>query len=186
MEPFIGQVMMFAGNFAPRGWMDCDGRLLAVSQYSALFSILGTLYGGDGRTTFGLPDLRGRAPIGMGNGPGLSAVREGQMGGAEQVTLTVAEMPSHNHAANPQLRASAPASTGPSDSDAPGSTAMLANTGGSFIYSNGAADAQMAPGEVSGTVAIGNTGGNIPVQIRNPYIGMRYIIAIEGIYPSRG
>ncbi|MFY1113097.1 MAG: tail fiber protein, partial [Methanosarcinaceae archaeon] len=96
-EPFIGEIRMFAGNFAPRGWAFCDGQLLPISQNTALFSILGTTYGGDGRTTFGLPDLRGRVPVHAGSGPGLSTVRLGDTGGAETVTLSQAQMPSHNH-----------------------------------------------------------------------------------------
>jgi len=97
MEPLIGQIMMFAGNFAPRGWAFCEGQLLAINQYQALFSILGTTYGGDGRTTFGLPDLRGRVPMHPGNGPGLSSKRLGQKGGSETNTLNVSQLPSHNH-----------------------------------------------------------------------------------------
>lgn len=186
MEPFIGQIMMFGGNFAPRGWAMCDGQLLPISQYSALFSILGTMYGGDGRTTFALPDLRGRAPIGMGNGPGLSDVREGQKGGRETVTLTVNEMPSHNHSANTaNLKSVAPGHTGPGDTDTPGPTAMPANAVGQLIYSNAPADTTMAQGTVTGSVSIGNTGGNQPTDIRNPFIGMNYIIALQGIFPSR-
>ncbi|KRS10186.1 hypothetical protein XM53_22310, partial [Roseovarius atlanticus] len=104
-DPFIGQIVLFGGNFAPRNWAFCDGQLVAISQNSALFSILGTTYGGDGRTTFGLPDLRGRVPIGPRQGPGLTFYREGQKGGAEDVTLTQAEMPSHSHATNVQTTA---------------------------------------------------------------------------------
>ena len=96
-EPFVGEIRMFAGNFAPRGWAFCDGQLLAVSQNDALFSLLGTIYGGDGRTTFGLPDLRGRVPIHAGSGPGLSPRRLGAKAGAENVTLTVNQLPSHSH-----------------------------------------------------------------------------------------
>ena len=96
-EPFVGEIRMFAGNFAPRGWAFCDGQLLATSQNDALFSLLGTIYGGDGRTTFGLPDLRGRIPVHAGTGPGLSPRRLGAKAGAEKVTLTVNELPSHTH-----------------------------------------------------------------------------------------
>ena len=97
-EPFVGEVRMFAGNFAPRGWAFCDGQLLAVSQNDALFSLLGTIYGGDGRTTFGLPDMRGRVAIHAGSGPGLSPRRLGAKAGSEKETLTVNQMPSHTHA----------------------------------------------------------------------------------------
>ncbi|MBD3756388.1 MAG: phage tail protein, partial [Gammaproteobacteria bacterium] len=96
-EPFVGEIRMFAGNFAPRGWAFCDGQLLAVSQNDALFSLLGTIYGGDGRTTFGLPDMRGRIPVHQGSGPGLSPRRLGSKSGAETETLTVNQMPSHTH-----------------------------------------------------------------------------------------
>jgi len=96
-EPFVGEIRMFAGNFAPRGWAFCDGQLLAVSQNDALFSLLGTIYGGDGRTTFGLPDMRGRTPLHAGQGPGLSNRRLGAKAGAENVTLTVNQLPSHRH-----------------------------------------------------------------------------------------
>jgi microcystin-dependent protein len=97
MDPYIGQLMLFAGNFAPRGWAFCDGQLLSIAQNSALFSVLGTTYGGNGETTFGVPDLRGRAPIGMGHGPGLPNITQGQQGGAAAVTLTTAQMPAHSH-----------------------------------------------------------------------------------------
>lgn len=186
MEPFIGQIMLFGGNFAPRGWAFCDGQLLPIAQNQALFSILGTTWGGDGRTTFGLPDLRGRAPVGPRNGPGLSDYRLGQAGGRETVTLTVAEMPSHNHSAQLSLSFTPPASTGPGDSDAPGPTAVPAATGGTFAYSNGAPDTTMAGGPVSGNLTIGNSGGNVPFDIRQPYLAVNYIIALVGIFPSRG
>ena len=102
MEPFLGQLMLVPYNFAPRGWAFCEGQLLPISQYSALFSLLGTTYGGDGRTTFGLPDLRGRVPIGAGQGPGLSNYVLGAKSGVEQVTLTGSQIPSHSHAASTQ------------------------------------------------------------------------------------
>src|SRR5215213_5859350 len=99
-DPYIGEIRMFAGNFAPRGWALCNGQLLSISQNTALFSLLGTMYGGNGQTTFALPDLRGRVPLHFGQGPGLSNYVEGEVGGTETVTLTTGEMPSHNHGAN--------------------------------------------------------------------------------------
>src|SRR6056297_3180065 len=98
-EPFVGEIRMFAGNFAPRGWAFCDGQLLAVSQNDALFSLLGTIYGGDGRTTFALPDMRGRFPLHPGNGPGLPSYRQGQRGGRPELTLNQTELPAHSHSA---------------------------------------------------------------------------------------
>ena len=118
-EPFVGEIRMFAGNFAPRGWAYCDGQLLAVSQNDALFSLFGTIYGGDGRTTFGLPDLRGRFPIHAGQGPGLSNRRLGSKGGAETVTVTANQLPSHTHpikGTNDNATASDPAGQLPAQS----------------------------------------------------------------------
>ncbi|MDF1702801.1 MAG: tail fiber protein, partial [Planctomycetota bacterium] len=102
-DPFLGQIVMFGGNFAPRGWALCDGQLLAISQYQALFSILGTTYGGDGRTTFGLPRMRGRSPVHAGTGAGLSPISLGELGGATSVTLSTAQLPAHTHAATYEL-----------------------------------------------------------------------------------
>src|SRR6476469_8745709 len=96
-EPFLGSIIIFGGNFAPKGWAMCNGQILAINQNTALFSLLGTTYGGNGTTTFALPDLRGRVPVGMGQGPGLSPMTEGQVGGTETVTLTVNQLPNHNH-----------------------------------------------------------------------------------------
>ncbi len=170
MEPFIGEISMFAGNFAPRGWALCDGQLLSISQNSALFSILGTTYGGDGRTSFGLPDLRGRVPIHAGTGPGLSNYRLGQKGGSETVTLTTSQMPSHNHTISASGKS--PNSSSPNNS-------VMATLGPiPGIYSSEVGKkAQMKP--------TGNTGGNQGVDIRQPYATINYIIALQGVYPSR-
>lgn len=171
MDPFIGEVKLFAGNFAPRGWAFCDGQLLPISQNTALFSILGTTYGGDGRTTFALPDLRGRAPIGPRHGAGLSDYRLGQKGGTEHVTLTVSQMPSHNHSIN------AVSATG---NNAAPQNNLLANTAGlDREYSNANHDVQMNPNMV------GNNGGNQSHENRQPYLAINYIIALQGIFPSR-
>jgi len=167
-DPFIGEIIMFGGNFAPRGWAFCDGQLLAISSHSALFSILGTTYGGDGRTTFGLPDMRGRVPIHPGNGPGLSDYRLGQKGGRELVTLSVANLPSHSHdlkGENTEANAINPTS------------AVLAN--GETYKANGTPNAIMKAG------SIGNTGGSQPFDIRQPYLCVNFIIALVGVYPSR-
>lgn len=173
-EPMLGEVILFAGNFAPRGWAFCDGKLLPISSNSALFSLLGTIYGGDGRTTFALPDLRGRTPIGAGTGPGLSTIREGQKAGMESTTLSVTNLPRHNHLV----------STG-----APGFAMHPKETehkyikgANSFITVGNASNTQVA---ISGKNSSELTGGSQAFSIRNPYVGMRYIIALQGTFPSR-
>lgn len=173
-EQLLGSVCVTAANFCPRGFYEARGQLLSIQQNSALFSLLGTTYGGDGRVTFGLPDLQGRAPIGRGNGPGLSSVVEGQVGGQERVTLNQTQMPPHSHTA--QLRGTA--STGNTDSPAGAAPARLPR---SNVYSSAAADTAMA----ASTITIGTTGSGQPVDVRNPYLGMLYCIAAVGIYPSR-
>lgn len=168
MDPILGQLLMFAGNFAPRGWALCDGQLLPISSNSALFSILGTTYGGDGRTTFALPDLRGRVPIHPGSGAGLSAYRLGQKGGTETVTLTVNQIPAHHHTI------AASQEEGTTDE---AENAFLANSS-SQPYST-AADGQLNPS------AVGNTGGNQAHSNIQPYGCVNYIICLQGVYPSR-
>jgi len=169
-EPLLGSIMLFAGTFAPRGWAFCNGQLLPISQNSALFSIIGTLYGGDGRTTFALPDLRGRAPVGAGQGPGLSNYPIGQKTGSEQTVLTTANLPSHTHT----LRAS----SSPGTSNAPGGNVPAVNRDGILHY-GASADADMNSAGVS------NTGGNQPINNVQPVLGMHYCIALQGIFPSR-
>lgn len=172
MEPLLGEIKLFAGNFAPRGWAFCDGQLLSISQNTALFSILGTTYGGDGRTTFALPDLRGRVPLHPGTGPGLGGYFLGEIGGVENVTLTVQELPPHSHSLN------ANAQNG-NTSDPPG--ASLADTKGTDrdYMKSGEVNTQMS------VHSIGITGGGQPHENRQPYLALNYIIALEGIFPSR-
>jgi microcystin-dependent protein len=171
-EPFIGQIVMFGGNFAPRNWALCDGQLLPISQNSALFSLLGTTYGGDGRTTFGLPDLRGRVAMHAGNGPGLSPRGLGQKGGSETQTLNVSQIPSHNHSAQ---------CVGPAgnSNDAVGN--VWADDAGvsSGTYSSGPPTATMS------SAAIGNAGGSGPHNNVQPFQCVNYIIALFGTFPSR-
>ena len=168
-EPFVGEIRMFAGNFAPRGWAFCDGQLLAVSQNDALFSLLGTVYGGDGRTTFGLPDLQGRIPVHAGSGPGLSERRLGSKGGAENVTLTINQLPSHTH----QLRAS---TNLPTDrSPAAHVSAETTND----VYLNSSPVVDMA------TNSINQVGGSRSHTNLMPFLCIHFIIALFGIYPSR-
>jgi microcystin-dependent protein len=158
-EPFIGQVTIFAGNFAPRGWAICDGRLLSIAQNSALFAILGTTYGGDGQVTFALPDLRGRAPIGTGNGPGLTSRALGEAAGTETVTLTVPEMPAHTH-------------TLVVSTTAPGGAAR-------------ALEGELTPNPITTAEGMGVSGGSQPHENMQPYLALNYIIALQGIFPSR-
>lgn len=187
MDPFIGEIVMFGGNFAPRGWAFCDGQLLSIAQNTALFSILGTTYGGDGRTTFALPDLRGRAPIGPRNGPGLSDYRLGQRGGAQTNTLNVTQIPSHNHAATGTVKASSSDGTTNDPTGnilAAGKTPIdRSNIVDANIYTSPAPNTNMAANEV--TVTVGNTGGNQPINNLQPYLAVNYIIALVGIFPSR-
>jgi len=168
MEPFLGEIKMFAGNFAPRNWAFCDGQLLGISQYDALFSLLGTIYGGDGRTTFGLPDLRGRIPIHMGTGPGLSNYRIGQKAGAENVTLTVSQLPPHTHPS---------ASTNAPNAGTARGTLLATQTDVNLYGPN--ATAEMDP-DASRAV-----GGNQQHTNIMPFQCIHYIIALFGIYPSR-
>ena len=169
-DPFVGQIEIVGFNFAPVGWAFCDGSLLPISQNTALFSLLGTFYGGDGIRTFALPDLRGRMAIGQGQGPGLSSMVIGEIGGEEQVTLTLNQIPTHNHVA---MGASASADGLSPTSDVWGTTTV-------YLYSStGSSLVGMNPG------AIGSVGGGLPHENRSPYLVMNFIIALEGVYPAR-
>lgn len=175
-EPYIATVCTTAANFCPRGYMEADGRLLPISQYQALFALVGTNYGGDGRTNFALPDLRSRTPVGasFSNAPGLSPVTLGEKGGVEQVTISAGQMPVHSHAI--QLRGTA--SAGNTDSPAGAVPAKLARSNN---YSSAGGDTNMA----ASAVTVASAGGSQPLNIRNPYTGLLYCIASEGIFPSR-
>ena len=170
-EPFVGEIKMFAGNFAPRGWALCDGQLLAVSQNDALFSLLGTTYGGDGRTTFALPDMRGRIPMHAGSGPGLSQRLLGQKGGSETHSLSINEIPNHTH--------SVQALNKPGDSGNPEDRYWAASSDAPMAYSNADPDVNLA-GE-----AIDSAGGNQSHYNMMPNLCINFIIALFGIYPSR-
>lgn len=173
MEMYIGQIIMFGGNFAPRSWALCDGQLLPISSYSALFSILGTTYGGDGRTTFALPDLRGSVPVHAGTGPGIPSVRLGQRGGAATNILTVQQMPAHAHTA--AVQATNPVGRGEGTTDP---TNGYPAEGGNYATANNVAMA-------ANSVVVGNTGNNQPVNNMQPYVVVNYIIALEGLFPPR-
>jgi microcystin-dependent protein len=187
MDDYIGTIIGWGPNFAPRGWAFCDGSLLPIAQYSALFSLLGTTYGGDGRTTFALPDLRGRVAVGAGQSPGLSQYQQGSKGGEETVTLNAQELASHTHGASASGLALA-ASTGTANTATPGPSAVPAQPEDASrnplpVYTSAAPDTTL--GSVSGDVTIAATGGNQPHENRPPYLVINYIICIEGVYPPR-
>ncbi|PQJ69168.1 phage tail protein [Polaribacter butkevichii] len=187
MDPFIGQIQPFGFNFAPRGWAKCDGQLIAISSNSALFSLLGTTFGGDGRTSFGLPDLRGRSIVHIGHGPGLSSINWGERGGTEQLYVTPANMPSHSHAlvngvANVDVYTTN--NNNPTQESDNGTNTL--GTSGSMpdIYRENPTTADKLGGvNISGATTA--TGGNIPIQSRNPFLGINVCIAEFGIFPSR-
>jgi len=171
-EPFVAEIRIFAGNFAPRGWAFCNGQLLQIAQNTALFSLVGTTYGGDGRTIFGLPNLQDRAPMHPGRGPGLTSRRLGQTGGNDTITLTAAQMASHKHS----LRGtSEPADSADPDGAVLGSSSPLEDR----QYSSQTQVAGMNPSAL-GTSGGGQAHNNLP-----PYLAMNFIIALVGLYPSR-
>lgn len=169
-EPFIGEVRWVGFNFAPRGWALCDGQLLSIAQNTALFAIIGTIYGGDGRTTFGLPDMRGRAMMHAGRGPGLSNRPLGQRSGAERHTLTVSQMPAHSHTLNAGDRAD----------DVKPDDRKLADTGRFRMFNTSpSGEEPMSP------QSLGNTGGNQAHNNMQPFVTAYCIIALQGVFPSR-
>ncbi len=174
MEGTIAEIRMFAGNFAPRNWAFCNGQTLSISQNTALFSLLGTTYGGNGQTTFALPDLRGRVPVGSGNGPGLPSVFLGEVSGVATVTLGLANLPSHNHSMQVNNNI----------------TGMSATAAGNYLNSKtesgeSVAESGLSSGVLLNPATIGNAGGGQPYENRQPYLGMNYIICMFGIFPSR-
>jgi microcystin-dependent protein len=172
MDVYLGLIFLFGGNFAPRGFAFCNGQLLAISQNAALFSILGTTYGGDGQQTFALPDLRGRAPIGFGQGQGLTNFTLGEVGGAESATLLAANLPAHTHTLMGDNTAGGHQYPGPNH-------VLGAATATGLFYSANNPNTTMDP------TSIGATGNNVPFSIRQPYLALNYIIATQGIFPSR-
>jgi microcystin-dependent protein len=177
MEGYLGEIRIFAGNFAPGAWNFCDGSLQSISVYTALFSIIGTTYGGDGQTTFALPDFRGRLPVGTGTGPGLPSYELGQVGGHENVSMTTATMPAHTHATTFSARMPAFSEAGAADPTG----AILASL--TNAYTNSPTDSTLNPFTTS--VTLGTIGQGIPFPVMQPYLALNYIICMEGIYPSR-
>lgn len=201
-EPFLGTVMIWAPNFAPRGWAFCQGQLMAISTNSALFSLLGVVYGGNGQTTFGLPNLAGRVPVGQGQSPGTSSYVLGETSGTENVTLTTAQMPMHNHGATLNevtVEATLQASNAPTSANttvpAQGSylTASPAAPVGpsAQIYSSSPDPSTLvglngvSANVTGGTVAVAPNGSSLPFPVMQPYQCLNYVIALEGVFPSR-
>jgi microcystin-dependent protein len=188
-EPFLGMIITVPYNFAPQGWAFCAGQLLPISQNTALFALIGTTFGGDGVSTFALPDLRSRVPAGSGQGPGLSPYDLGEVGGTENVTLTISQMPAHNHVITlNNLTATANARNTAGNSQSPvGSVPAVEAAGVTATYSNAPANATMAPGTVTvtGTATASVTGSNLPLAILSPFLAVNYCIALQGIFPSR-
>jgi len=173
-EPFLAEIRIFAGNFAPRSWAFCDGQLLPIANNTALFSLIGTIYGGDGRTTTALPNLQGRVPMHPGHGPGLTSRRLGQMVGVERITLNEAQIPSHTHTAR--------GTSGSGNISEPTNASSIASAGADRLYST----------EITSNLvdmafeSMSTTGGSQPHDNMQPYLTLNFIIALQGLYPSRG
>lgn len=172
-EPYIGEIALYPYNFAPRGWAPCNGKLLAIQQYSALFALIGTYYGGDGVRTFALPNLQSATPVGIGQGPGLSNIEIGEVGGQVNVTLNFPQMPSHGHAL---------AGTGTADNVSPVGRVIAKSIEpeGEEVFAYGAPD-----GTTMSPTIVQPQGGNMPFNNRPPYLGLEWCIALEGVFPSR-
>ncbi|MBP6303966.1 MAG: phage tail protein [Bacteroidia bacterium] len=189
MDGYMSEIRLFGGTFAPQGYMLCQGQQMSIAEWTALYALLGTMYGGDGVQSFSLPDLRGRTPMGTGQGPGLSViVDEGETGGTETITMSTSNMPIHNHSASiTALNASATlkAFTTAGSTDQPIGS-YLASTADLYI-APASADTFMAPQSVSGTLSLSlsATGSNTPFSNRSPFLGINFIICVEGIFPSR-
>ena len=172
-EPFIAEVRIFAGNFAPRSWAFCNGQLLPISNNTALFSLIGTTYGGDGRTTTALPNLQGRAPMHPGRGPGLTPRRLGQAIGINDVTLTEEQIPTHSHSFR--------VDSGPSTVTPPSAASAVANSRGINAWQSNTTTNLVDMASES----IGNSGGGQPHSNEQPFLSLNFIIALQGLYPSR-
>jgi len=203
-QPYLGGMCAFGGNFAIRDWSKAEGQLLSIASNSALFSILGTTYGGDGRSTFGLPDLRGRSPIGQGRGPGMNDYRLGQYGGAETHTLSIAQMPAHSHTATTTTSNSVNTSastivlralSGSSNSSDPSNAVLADSPSREQIYNTGAPNVDMHANAIemnlsvvvnsASNTTVNNNGSSHAFNIRGPYLAVTWLVALQGTYPSR-
>jgi microcystin-dependent protein len=178
MEGTIGEIRIFAGNFAPLGWAFCDGTLRSISVYTAAYAIIGDTYGGDGQTTFGMPNLLGRMAVGTGQGPGLPAMALGQIGGKESVTMLTSQMPIHNHVAS--LSVSFPTVSAAGSTGSPQGNSLAGLTGG---YSTDVSDSPL--GNQTVTPAMSVAGSGMPFSIMQPVMALNYVVCLEGIFPSR-
>lgn len=170
MEPFIGQIQGFGFTFSPVGWQQCNGQLISIAQNTALFSLLGTTYGGNGQTTFALPDLRGRAMVHPGSGPGLSTISWGEVSGVENTTVLSNNLPAHSHSVSVSVNTATGEDALPTNKEASGTNRYSEDvTSGAFL----------------GGLAEQTVGGNQPLALRNPYLALNVCIAMQGIYPSR-
>ncbi len=181
-EPFIGEIRVFGFNFAPRGWAFCQGQIMSIAQNTALFSLLGTTYGGDGQTTFALPDLRSRSVVGMGQGPGLSNIVQGEISGTENATLLLNNLPAHIHPATAVSTLFAEGIAGTSQNP---QGKMIGGHANAFVDPNPADNKALNSEAVTTAVTVGQAGNSQPFPIRNPYLGMNVCIALTGIFPSR-
>jgi microcystin-dependent protein len=181
MEPYIGEIKMFGGNFAPRGYASCNGQLLSIAQNSALFSLLGTTYGGNGQTNFGLPNMQGRMPTHYGSGPGLPPVSLGQVYGSPNVNLNTTNLPAHIHT----LSGTVNVVGNPGTSRSPMNAYIAGDAGGdaNYVPDSVSPTGTLAPGTMS--LTIGMAGGSQPVNIQSPGLGVNFIVALQGIFPPR-
>lgn len=179
--PYIGEIRLMGFNFAPIGWVPCDGRLLQIAVYDALFSLIGTTYGGDGNSTFAVPDMRGRVALHQGTGPGLPSRVIGQASGQSTASVTAAQMPAHSHQLTGPIVQAATSAAG--TTAAPGGNIPAGSAAGENYAPASAADGTLAPIQVTGSLQA--TGGGAPIDLMPPYLAFNYCMSTEGIYPSQ-
>jgi microcystin-dependent protein len=185
-DTYVGQILLFPFNFAPQGFAMCRGQLMPIASNTALFALLGTRYGGDGKSTFGLPDLRGRVPLKAGQGAGLTGYGPGEQGGLETVTLSVDELPQHAHALGVAMTATARCSSAAATQASPVGTVPAVAAGASMTFTSGPADANMSAAAVAlgGTLTAAAAGGGQAHDNRQPCLALNYCIALQGVFPS--